>query len=47
MRFPEHGSQRVCGLADRATNNGLETHKIMTVPFSRTRRKRQSCHEVT
>ena len=34
MRFPEHGSQRVCGLADRAANNGLETHKIMTVPVS-------------
>jgi len=34
MRFPEHCNQRLYGLADRATNNGLETHKIMTVPVS-------------
>jgi len=33
MRFPEPCIQRVCGLADHATNNGLETHKIMTVPI--------------
>ena len=33
MRFPEPCSQRVCGLADRIINNGLETHKIMTVPI--------------
>jgi len=32
MRFPEHGLQQVYGLADGVTNNGLETHKIMTVP---------------
>jgi len=40
MRFPEHCRQRECGLADIVTNNGLETHKIMTVPVSPTRRKR-------
>jgi hypothetical protein len=32
MRFPEHGIQRMFGLVDQTTNNGLETHKIMTVP---------------
>jgi hypothetical protein len=32
MRFPEHCIQRVCVLADRVTNDWLETHKIMTVP---------------
>jgi hypothetical protein len=37
----------VCGLTDCVTNNGLETHKIMTVPFSPARRRRLSSHEVT
>jgi hypothetical protein len=46
MRFPEHGSQRECGLADRATNNGLETHKIMTVPVLPAHRRRLPCCEV-